>query len=164
MGWMRKGTAVAVATLGLVVTLGGTAGAADAKVTPVLECVFPLEAGGYVALFGYSNENTTTVEVPIGDTNRFDPKPIERGQPTKFAPGRTIGAFTVNFDGKNLVWWLTGNRAIATDDSTQCDKPPVPVGTGSPQSFLWIGLVAGVLVVGAGGGTAWSFRRRRRHA
>ena len=36
---------------------------------PILECVAPNASGGYTAHFGYVNEGTTTVTVPVGDRN-----------------------------------------------------------------------------------------------
>jgi hypothetical protein len=163
MGWIRKSLAVgAVAVCGLLAA-GLPAGAQTSpSVSPVLECIFPLEKGGFIALWGYNNLNKEVVEIPIGDSNRFDPKPIERGQPQKFEVGRQVGVFTTEFDGSNLVWKLTDRTATASKSSKQCEKPPVPVGTGSTQSFLWLAVAAGaIVIVGGGSGTAWFMRKRR---
>jgi hypothetical protein len=169
MGWMRRVLVLAAVALGAV-AVGGVAvtvpgaGAADTKVKPILECVFPLEEGGYVALFGYENQSKVVVDVPISNDNKITPKPDDRGQPTSFEPGRVVGAFTVEVPGNTaIVWHLTGSVANANKNSKQCEKPPVPVGTGSAQGFVWLAVAAGaVLVVGGGGGSAWILRRRRR--
>jgi hypothetical protein len=163
MGWIRKSLAVsALAACGLLAA-GLPAGAQSSpRVSPVLECVFPLEKGVYVALFGYNNENKDAVEIPVGDSNRFDPKPIGRGQPEKYDVGRQVGVFTIEFDGDNLVWNLTNRTATANKDSKKCAEPPVPVGTGSTQGFVWLAVAAGaIVIVGGGSGTAWFMRKRR---
>ena len=66
----------------------------------------------YSATFGYSNEDTETNTVPIGDTNRFFPAPEGRGQPTSFEPGNVQSAFTVTGipAGTPLVWSLTSDE------------------------------------------------------
>jgi hypothetical protein len=62
------------------------------------------------------------LHVPIGANNKFDPGPIDRGQPTYFLPRRNRHVFRIrvpaDFGNKELVWTLTSNgktlRAYAT--------------------------------------------------
>jgi uncharacterized repeat protein (TIGR01451 family) len=101
----------------------------------------------YSATFGYSNDDTQTTSVPVGDANRFFPAPENRGQPTTFAPGNVERAFTVTGipTGTRLVWTVTSDEARSADASasfeTKCnpgsepppaEKPPpaeeVPIG------------------------------------
>jgi hypothetical protein len=163
MGWIRKSLAVsAVAACGLLAA-GLPAGAQGSpRVNPVLECVFPLEKGGYVALFGYNNGNKQAVSVAIGNSNRITPGAADRGQPQKFDVGRVVGAFTAESDGAAIVWHLTNRTATANKNSKKCAEPPVPVGTGGTQSFVWLAVAAGaIVIVGGGSGTAWFMRKRR---
>jgi uncharacterized repeat protein (TIGR01451 family) len=100
-------------------------------ITPVLDCV-SRTATGYLAHFGYSSQNSSTVSVPVGSENRFTPAPINRGQPASFAPGSQQGVFTVAFDGQPLTWEIRGRTAVASSTSTACqgllrvDKVLVP--------------------------------------
>jgi protocatechuate 3,4-dioxygenase beta subunit len=75
-------------------------------VRPILECVSKISDHIYIAYFGYLNENSIPVTIPIGNENKFTPAPINRGQTTVFQPGRVVKAFSVQFDGSNLVWTL----------------------------------------------------------
>jgi len=159
-------------TIATILVAGGTlAGIAAApagaqtgapSVSPVLECVFDAGEGTFVALWGYSNRGTEAVEVPVGKTNAFTPAPQDRGQPTKFELGRVVGAFTTKFDGSNLVWSLTGRTATASKGSAACKEPPVPVGSDSPQAFVLLAGIAGVMVIGGGIAARFTTRRRRR--
>lgn len=87
---------------------------APVPVSPVLECVSDQGDGQYVAHFGYNNPNSVPVTIPVGTKNRFSPSPQNRGQPTVFQPGRQVDAFTVKFNGGNLVWTLNGRTATAS--------------------------------------------------
>jgi hypothetical protein len=94
--------------------------AAPAAVSPVLECVTDNGDGTYTASFGYNNQNAATVFIPVGSGNRFTGTQ-DRGQSVAFAPGRTVDAFTVDFDGSNLVWTLrsaNGSQRTATASSS----------------------------------------------
>ena len=90
-----------------------------AAIRPVLECVEDLGNGRFLAHFGYTNPNATTVE-PTSDQNSFTPAPPNRGQPTAFASGRVEDAFQVGWDGSDLTWSLTGNQETVSSESTQC--------------------------------------------
>jgi uncharacterized repeat protein (TIGR01451 family) len=86
----------------------------------------------YAATFGYSNEDTETNTVPIGDANRFFPAPEGRGQPTTFEPGNVQSAFTVSGvpAETRLVWSLTSDQTRTAEATasfpTKCAPPPDP--------------------------------------
>ena len=104
------------------------------KLSPVLECVTE-NNGTYTAYFGYSNPNASTVTLNVGADNKFSPPPQDRGQPTKFYPGRYRNIVKVTFDGNALVWKLTSSTATASRNSKRCssfDPKPTP----TPESFL----------------------------
>lgn len=93
----------------------------EIRISPVLECVVSNANGTTTALFGYFNPSDAAIDVPIGDRNRFTPDSADRGQPTTFAAGRVYGAFTVDFNGDNLVWSLTEKTSTANANSKQCE-------------------------------------------
>lgn len=96
------------------------------SVGPVLECVRQLVDGTYAARFGYHNDGTEPVVVLSGDKNRFVPAPANRGQPTRFEPGRHANVFEVEFDGSDLVWSLNGRTSTANRSSTTCFPEDAP--------------------------------------
>jgi hypothetical protein len=89
-------------------------------VRPVLECVEKQRGNRYTAHFGYLNTNEASVTIPVGSSNRFHPDGDDRGQPETFVPGRQVAAFTVDFNGGNLVWLLDGRTATASKHSQRC--------------------------------------------
>lgn len=98
-------------------------------VKPILECVVDNQDGSYTAHFGYLNENDFSVDIPIGNENKFTPNPQDRGQSVTFEPGRTSywpnASFTVDFYGGNLVWTLEGpdgntRTSTASSNSKKC--------------------------------------------
>lgn len=128
-------------TLGAVLAFSSAA-FAQAALRPVLECVDDNGDGTYTAHFGYRNEDTINVAVPVGTGNRFTPAPQDRGQTTDFLPGRQVRTFSVVFDGSNLVWTLTGPNGqtrTATASSNPAQRciaaptaTPTPVPTDTP--------------------------------
>jgi hypothetical protein len=97
-----------------------------AAVRPVLECVTKNKNGTYTARFGYKNENTVAVTIPVGPNNKFTPNPQNRGQPTVFQPGRIQNAFSVVFDGNNLVWTLKGPDGQGRTSTASRNSAPCP--------------------------------------
>jgi hypothetical protein len=96
-----------------------------AAVRPMLECVRNNGNGTYTAYFGYLNENPVAVTITVGSNNKFTPNPQNRGQTTVFQPGRIENAFSVVFDGNNLVWYLKGpdgqgRTSTASHNSSHC--------------------------------------------
>lgn len=101
-----------------------------ARVRPILDCVYNNGDGTFTAFFGYSNPNTFAVDIPIGADNRFTPDPIDRGQPSRFEPGRTPWGqgFNVTWNGQgNLVWTLQNRTSTAssTDLNQRCSRNPL---------------------------------------
>lgn len=98
---------------------------APLPVKPVVDGVVACPGGPYVAYFGYQNQNTDTVNIPVGQYNRYSSVPENRGQVTTFLPGRAYRAFTVKFDGNPLVWILgtpQGGARTATAAATTNTK------------------------------------------
>jgi hypothetical protein len=108
------------------------------NVIPSLDCVTPLvgdpDGYTYVAHFAWSNPNSFTVSVPLGDSNkivgsspsaRWDVQP-----PTVFAPG--TGKFNVRFNGIKISWSLTtyngaqGHSTSSTSDASSTSNGKCP--------------------------------------
>jgi hypothetical protein len=116
------------------------------NISPILECVEGLSEGQYQAYFGYENRTGVPVTVAIGDSNKITGgglSGINQGQTEDFnypVPGHPDGrlgrtpfyppgpaAFSVNFDGTNLVWNLLGHTSTASRSSKVCPTPtPTP--------------------------------------
>lgn len=91
------------------------------SIRPILECVSDNGGGWYTAYFGYLNENSNSVTIPVGANNRFVPAPEHRGQPELFMPGRHTNVITTNFPAdENVVWSLDGNTATAGATGPAC--------------------------------------------
>lgn len=139
-------SAVAVMVLG--------AGPAVADPAPVLECVAANPDGSYTAVLGVDNDGPS-VTIPVGkDTNgkldnRFSGGD-DRGQPTLFPSGRSVGSFTLDvLDGKAVTWHLGSSKLKFDRDGTPCSDAPV-----APDvPTVVLGAVA------AAAGAAWAFRR-----
>jgi hypothetical protein len=97
-----------------------------AAVRPVLECVRNNRNGTYTAYFGYLNENPAPVTITVGTNNKFTPNPQNRGQPTVFQPGRIQNAFSVVFNGNNLVWTLKGPDGQSRTSTASRNSAPCP--------------------------------------
>lgn len=95
-----------------------------APVHPILECVANNGDGTYTAYFGYQNDNAFVVTIPVGPDNKFSPNPENRSQPSVFQSGRSSSypnaAFSVVFDGNNLVWTVWDRTASASRASKAC--------------------------------------------
>ena len=123
-------------------------------ITPVLECVIRVPGnddhhggksrvsdnrhngdndGGYIAYFGYQNDNDQLVKIPVGNSNKFSPFPQYQLQPDQFEPGRQKFVFATAFTGNNLVWSIKGpdgqtHTVTANKNSTPCASPlPFPL-------------------------------------
>jgi hypothetical protein len=88
--------------------------------TPTLQCVRNIGDDSYWAYFGYNNNNSVSVYVPVGSKNKFAPTPIDRGQPKLFLPGNHTNVLIVVFNGKNLTWTLDQTSVTANKLSTPC--------------------------------------------
>jgi hypothetical protein len=91
----------------------------NALLIPVLECVERRGPLDYVAHFGYDNPNALPVTRSIGARNRFFPNPADRGQPTRFAPGRNRAVFQAEFRAL-FAWTLDARVASASVLSPRC--------------------------------------------
>jgi hypothetical protein len=82
--------------------------------TAAYEGWFKNPDGSFSMLFGYFNRNLKEeLDIPVGDSNRFEPGPPDQGQPTHFLPRRQWGVFTVtvpqNFGTEKLTWTIIAN-------------------------------------------------------
>ncbi len=96
-------------------------------ITPILDCVDDNDNGIYTAHFGYDNPNSATVNIPIGNKNKFIPDPKNRGQMTSFLPGNFSDEFQVVFNGLNLKWVIKSpngqsRSVIAKKTSPSCSS------------------------------------------
>lgn len=89
----------------------------DNTVRPWGQAASPIYEGWYehpdsdslVISFGYLNRNSQEVlDVPLGQSNRFEPEELQGVQPTHLLPRRHYGVFTVtvppDFGRNELVW------------------------------------------------------------
>ncbi len=106
------------------------------SISPVLEKVQKISETSFLAIFGYKNNNNSTVVIPIGENNKFTPG-IDKGQTEEFIQGRNIAAFKVPMNcNETLVWTITspnGSKKTSTaatpkcpeDDSQTDDEEPI---------------------------------------
>ncbi|MBD3316604.1 MAG: S8 family serine peptidase [Chitinivibrionales bacterium] len=90
--------------------------------SPVLERVVDNCDGSFTAWFGYENRNNFTVTIPVGTDNHITyggHGAPDMGQVSTLQPGRTVDAFSIIFDGSNLVWTLGERTATANGDAAQ---------------------------------------------
>lgn len=149
---------VLMAAAGLLVGSVGTASADNGgpgSVKPSLECVYhDTGTGQYTALWGYTNNYTSPVTIPLGSGNSFSPTPADRGQVTTFSPGTHDNVLSTTWDGSGDLTWNLTHSATASKTSTACSTNPVPI-AGS-QLLTWILLAAAFV------GTAAVIARRNR--
>ena len=85
-----------------------------AGVTPVFEGWYTNPDGTLTLAFGYFNRNTEeTLQVPLGEDNRFEGDEPDLSQPTVFLPGRHWGVFGVRVSpdmGDGKVYWALNTR------------------------------------------------------
>jgi hypothetical protein len=91
----------------------GSLRAFGSQVAPMFEGWYKNDDGTATILVGFFNPNADqTIDLPVGELNRFEPGPEDRGQPTHFPPGRAWGVLSIqvpgDFDG-DLRWVLTAN-------------------------------------------------------
>ena len=84
------------------------------KVTPLAPC--KTENGQL--MFGYENKNRWSIIKRIGPDNRFDPAPVDRGQPTVFESGKNKRAFTAGILGTEIVTWTLDGMSVAYKHDT----------------------------------------------
>lgn len=106
----RRQALTTFATMGLAVALlpvvARVAAAGGNVLIPLLECVDNNGNGTYTAHFGYLNNGSSVITLPVGSKNMFVGGDKDRGQPTVFYPGEHLSEFTVVFDALDTVKWL----------------------------------------------------------
>ena len=143
-------------TLTLVMILPAVARAQDTRadaplphasgqsVSASFEGWYPNPDGTRSLVFGYFNRNYEEyLDIPVGENNRFEPGPADRGQPTHFYPRRQTGVFAVvvpaDFGDQRLTWSVTahgetiaipghlepGWEITALEEVTSGNTPPV---------------------------------------
>lgn len=108
-------------------------------ITPIVDCVL-ITNNVYTAFFGYQNDNSQLVNIPLGANNSFSPNPADRKQPEFFEPGRQRQVFVAAFSpsgnpstypgvvastGSSVTWSVRGpdgqvRTAIANTSTTPC--------------------------------------------
>jgi len=101
-----------------------TTAAADASLTPVVDCVVPqgIDAQTSKVYFGYTNSGVD-VSVPFGDSNQIVPGIQFQGQPTVFDTGTYERVFAASWNPTaftTLAWELNGLTAIANSATPVC--------------------------------------------
>ncbi len=100
-----------------------------ATIVPILECVQRNQNGSWTARFGYLNQTSSAVTIPVSTNNYFTPGNQNRGQTTVFQPGRVTNAFSVTFNanGNNLaVWFLRGPDGVLRPVNVLTTSIPCP--------------------------------------
>lgn len=83
----------------------------SSTVIPIAECISN-GPEGYRARFGYQNQTSSAVSVPLGSDNTFFPPPGNLGQVTTFQPGSVSNAFSVRMQRKSISWRLRGTDGL----------------------------------------------------
>ena len=115
---------------------------------PLLECVDDNGDGTFTAHFGYLNQSSAAITLPIGPKNMFEPGQLDYGQPTVFLPGEHLNVFSVVFPATEELHWMLkadGDRrhqvvASATSDACPTTTEPIttttePITTTTPGHF-----------------------------
>jgi hypothetical protein len=89
------------------------------KVTPIAECVDLNPDGTLVAHFGYQNDGSSPVDVPVGSMNYVTPGVADRDQPTTFFTGRVNNILTVTFPSTDTLSWIVGEATASASIATQ---------------------------------------------
>jgi hypothetical protein len=96
-------------------------------VAPIYEGWERVPDGSFNMVFGYLNRNhVQEPNVPVGDSNHFEPAPSDRGQPEYFYPRENHYVFRVNVPKdwdrqKELVWTVTANGKTEQARATLLD-------------------------------------------
>ena len=135
---------VLIAAVGFLIASVGTATADNGgpgSVKPFLECVYhDTGTGQYNALWGYTNNYSSSVTIAIGSGNSFSISPGDRGQPSTFSPGTQDNVFSTTWNGSGDLTWNLTHSASASSTSTACGTNPVPI-AGS-ETLTWVLLAA----------------------
>jgi hypothetical protein len=95
-------------------------------VTPIAECVDVQTDGSLLAHFGYQNDGSSSVSIPIGSNNQFMPGNQDVGQPNEFFTGRVVNVFTVAFPSTSTLRWILGDTFVDVNIATErCQGAPI---------------------------------------
>mmetsp|Transcript_20884 Transcript_20884/g.23272 ORF Transcript_20884/g.23272 Transcript_20884/m.23272 type:complete len:580 (+) Transcript_20884:898-2637(+) len=95
-------------------------------VTHRFKCFKEKSKNKYEAIFVYTNTGKKDEKIKIGKDNKFEPKPEDRHQPTKFKPGTHEVKIELK-NKKTVVWILNGDAAtVSFDPKDKCPGKPVP--------------------------------------
>lgn len=110
-----------VRRLAVMTDISGAGWVLSQPSTPVAECVDVLPGGELLAHWGYQNNGSGEVLISAAD-NFFSPGDRQRGQPSTFARGRVLNAFTTTFPSTGtLTWSLGGATATASISTVRCE-------------------------------------------
>lgn len=112
------------------------------QLIPLLECVDDNGDGTFTAHFGYLNQTSTAITLPIGPKNMFVPGQEDHGQPTVFLPGEHLNVFSVVFPStEDLKWMLKADGdkrhqvvASSTSDICMATTTELPTTTPTPTT------------------------------
>jgi hypothetical protein len=147
------GSLALLAAGGFVIASAGSATADNGgpgSVKPFLECVYhDTHTGQYNASWGYTNNYTSSITIPIGSGNSFSPSPANQGQVSTFAAGTHDNVFTTTWSGSGSVTWNLTHSATASSTSTACSTNPVPIAGSGTLTWILLGaaFVATAIVI-----------------
>jgi hypothetical protein len=79
-----------------------------------------------LAKFGYQNDSTETVKIPIGDKNKFTPGNADVGQPTEFFTGQIPNIVSATIPAGSTLRWILGNAVAEAGITTaRCETDPL---------------------------------------
>lgn len=126
-------------------------------IQPLADCYASNGDGSITVVLGYTNPGDTTVTIPAGPDNTFNPTSYNGSLPTTFSPGTHHGAASVTVAqadlGDQLSWTLEGTRLGTTTAVPQCSGTPLPMiasGGAVVGTFVLAGLVGAVVLRRAG--------------
>ena len=89
------------------------------QLRPIAACAVTA-SGIRAGLWTYENPNSWIVEIPVGPRNRFSPKPDDRWQVRRFAPGRGVAGVTFDKASVTTTWYLDGRTATMNSRTAVC--------------------------------------------
>jgi len=116
------------------------------KLRSYLNCIEDLGNNNHIAHFGWINDNTVPVFVPVGVNNYLSPwsaVDLSKGTlPEFFTPGG--GTFDIYYSGSNLTWTIssyesnhkTSTTTGANSDSPKCQTKSASIITEAPKTFV----------------------------
>lgn len=116
----------------LLLLLAAGPAAAQTGLAPLLNCVYLQPDNTVSAFFGYVNQNSNSVDVPVGASNFVAPDPQNWGQSTTFQTGVQNSVWSATFDPSqtpSIAWTLAGETVTASNQPAEyCSFPVAPEG------------------------------------